>query len=67
VTAVTSFRCGKPARYLGASYGSTPTPKWVSCNCRSGQALVSNPPNETAAHRYGPSKAGARRQQLSVG
>ena len=26
---------------LGSRYGSTPTPPWVFCTCRSGQALAS--------------------------
>jgi hypothetical protein len=47
VTAVTANEAGSKACYLDGRYGSTPSPLWVSCSCRSGQALVSNPPDET--------------------
>src|SRR5215831_544407 len=40
-TAVTASEAGSVARYSGGRYGSTPTPPWVFCSCRSGQALAS--------------------------
>jgi hypothetical protein len=54
VTAVTANEAGSKACYLDGRYGSTPSPLWVSCSCRSGQALVSNPPTRRACPRHVP-------------
>src|SRR5262249_58754722 len=41
VTAVRGREAGSVVRYSEGRYGSTPTPPWVFCTCRSGQALAS--------------------------
>ena len=55
MTAVTANEAGSKACYLDGRYGSTPSPLWVSCSCRIGKALVSNP------RRDGPARAMFRR------
>src|SRR5215510_14635173 len=52
VTAVTSSEAGSVAGWSGGRYGSTPTPPWVFCSCRSGQALASTSTTIRACPRH---------------